>query len=48
MTAKEFLKAVLGALLLATMLYAVLAAPGLLSDAASTAGSGQHVATVRP
>ena len=47
-TRKRMAGAALGALLLATALYAVLAAPGLLTDAASTGPASRQVATVRP
>ena len=48
MTAMRSLKLVLGCVLLATALYAILAGPGLLSDAASTVPTHQQrIATVR-
>ena len=48
MTAMRSLKLVLGSALLAMALYAILAAPGLLTDAASTVPAHQLVAAVRP
>ena len=36
MSKREMVKAVVGALLFATVVYAILAAPGLLADAAPT------------
>ena len=41
-------KTVLGALLIALALYAILAAPGALTDRASTAPEARRVAAGRP
>ena len=41
-------KTALGALLIALALYAILAAPGVLSDSASTAPASRPIAAVRP
>ncbi len=50
MTAMGRLKLVLGSALFAVAIYALLAAPGLLTDAASTVPvqTRQRVATMRP
>ena len=41
-------KTALGALLLALALYAILAAPGLLTDTASTGPASRPISAVRP
>ena len=48
MVALRGLKLVLGGVLFAGVLYAILAAPGLLDDNASTMPSGHCVTMVRP
>ena len=48
MRIKNSLKIVLGGVLVATAIYAILAAPGLLTDLASTVPEHQQVAAVRP
>ena len=47
MNSKDIIKAALGALLMATLAYVILAAPGLLDDGTSTVPAQQHVARVR-
>ncbi len=47
MAALRILKLVLGSVMLAGVLYTVLAAPGFLSDTASTVPIGHRIATVR-
>ena len=47
MNSKDVIKAALGALLMATAAYVILAAPGLLDDGASTVPAQQHVARAR-
>ncbi len=47
MAALNGLKLVLGSVMLAGVLYAILAAPGFLSDSASTVPSGHRIAMVR-
>ena len=47
MAASRGLKLVLGSVMLAGVLYTILAAPGFLSDTASTVPSGARIATVR-
>ena len=47
MNSKDIISAALGALLLATVAYVILTAPGLLDDGASTVPAQQHVARVR-
>ena len=42
------LKSVLGSVLLAAILYAMLAAPGLLTDAASTVPASRAIVAARP
>jgi hypothetical protein len=44
----ECLKVIGGSLLLAALIYGVLAAPGLLTDTASTVPVNEHIATVQP
>ena len=44
----KYLKVVLGSLLLAATVYVILAAPGFLTDAASTVPVHQQIATVQP
>ena len=48
MKVRQILKRMLGALLLAAGLYVLVAAPGLLTDSASTAPNPRHLATVQP
>ena len=48
MRMRNGLKIMLGSVLVATAIYALLAAPGLLTDLASTVPARQHIATVRP
>ncbi len=48
MTAMKSLKLLLGSALLAVALYAILAAPGLLTDAASMVPAHQRVVAARP
>ena len=47
MAASRGLKLVLGSVMLAGVLYTILAAPGFLSDTASTVPSGPQIARVR-
>jgi hypothetical protein len=44
----ECLKVIGGSLLLAALIYGVLAAPGLLTDTTSTVPVGEHIAAVQP